>query len=94
MVFKCIRDALFTSVVTWAFTGYVHRIAHDHPVYVPCGLRGGVRVIFGPELDAPAGGVEDQLSVDADPRFADPVHLPLADDPTWLRLVRTSVPVD
>jgi hypothetical protein len=79
-VFKCVRDSLSASVVTWALSGYIHRIAHDHPVYIPCGLYGGVRVIFWPELDARAGGVEDQLSVDANPRFADPVHRPLADE--------------
>jgi hypothetical protein len=81
MVFKSIGDSVSTRAVTWVFSGYVHRAAHDHPVYFPCGLCGGVRVIFWPELDASAGGVEDQLSVDADPRFADPVHRPLADEP-------------
>ena len=81
MVFKSICDSVSTRAVTWVFSGYIHRAAHDHPVYIPCGLCGGVRVIFWPELDAPAGGVEDQLSVDADPRFADPVHRPLADEP-------------
>ena len=81
MVFKSICDSVSTSAVTWVFSGYVHRAAHDHPVYIPCGLCGVVRVIFWPEPDASAGGVEDQLSVDADPRFADPVHRPLADEP-------------
>jgi hypothetical protein len=80
MVFKSIGDSVSTRAVTWALSGYVHRVAHDHPVYIPCGLCGDVRVIFWPELGAPAGGVEDQLSVDADPRFADPVDRPLADE--------------
>ena len=80
MVFKSICDSVFASAVTWVFSGQVHRAAHDHPVYIPCGLCDGVRVIFWPELDASAGGVEDQLSVDGDPRFADPVHRPLADE--------------
>ena len=61
MVFKAVRGSVFTGTVTWVFSGYVHRAgaAHDHPVYFPRGLRGGARVIFWPELDAPAGGVED-----------------------------------
>ena len=79
--FKSICDSVSTSAVTWVFSGYVHRAAHDHPVYIPCGLCGGARVIFWREPDASAGGVEDQLSVDVYPRFADPVHRPLADEP-------------
>jgi len=73
-------DSVFTSAVTWVFSGCVHRAAHAHPVYVPCVLCGGVRVIFPPEPDAPPGGVKDQLPVDAGPRFADPVHRLLADE--------------
>ena len=80
MVFKSMCDSVFTSAVTWVFSGCVHRAAHAHPVYVPCVLCGGVRVIFPPEPDAPPGGVKDQLPVDAGPRFADPVHRLLADE--------------
>jgi hypothetical protein len=79
MVFKSMCDSVFTSAVTWVPSGYLHQAAHDHPAYIPCGLCGS-GVIFWPEPDASPGGVEDQLPVDADPRFADPVHRPLADE--------------
>ena len=56
MVFKSVRNSLSSSVATWAFSGRVHHVTQDHPVYIPRDLNCSVscrqrRV----QLQVPAG---------------------------------------
>jgi len=31
IVFKCVRNLLLTTAVTWAFSVRIHRVTQDHP---------------------------------------------------------------